>query len=230
MEQSRIELRGAFSYALSFALNPRGPDHLMTECLAEFGEAFTPQASGVIEKITGDKKYGKPYLEEKRGAIVTWHGEIYGVSDSLGYCAFATTAAYGIDEQMATDTLNTATGTELTAGQLMQAGRRIVTLERCYNLREGWSRRCDTLPWRVMNETAVDLDLKQPVSATMDKNRLGRMLDDYYKINGWDQSNGFPLPETLESLGLEYTEEELGKLRNSAMTAELPASCRLPED
>ena len=228
LEQSRIELRGAFSYALGFALNPRGPDHLMTECLAEFGDAFTPQAGGVIEKITGDRKYGQPYLEEKRGAIVTWHEEMYAVSDSLGYCAFATTASYGIDEQMAADTLNTATGIDLSAESLMEAGRRIVTLERCYNLREGWSRRCDVLPWRVMNEVAVDLDPKQPTSATMDAERLGRMLDDYYSINGWDKSNGFPSTETLEKLGLGYIEEAIGELRTNAMTAPMPDSCRLP--
>jgi hypothetical protein len=81
-----------------------------------------------------------------------------------------------------------------------------------------------------MNEKAVDLDLKQPTEATMDKDRLGRMLDDYYTINGWDIKNGFPLPETLEELGLDYTEEEISGLRLSAMTAEPPESCRLPED
>jgi aldehyde:ferredoxin oxidoreductase len=228
LEQSRIELRGAFSYALGFALNPRGPDHLTTECLAEFGEAFTPQASGIIKKITGDKKYGKPFLEEKRGAIVTWHEEMYAVSDSLGFCAFATTAAYGIDEQMAADLFNTATSMELSADELMKAGRRIVTLERCYNLREGWSRRCDVLPWRVMNEKAVDLDPKQPTGAVMDEARLGRMLDDYYSLNGWDLENGFPLEGTLENLGLGYVEKEIGLLRKTAMKAELPESCRIP--
>ncbi len=228
LEQSRVELRGAFSYALAFALNPRGPDHLMTECLAEFGESFSRHAPGVIEKITGDQKYGKPYLEEKRAEIVSWHEDIYAVSDSLGYCAFATTAAYGIDEQMCADTFNTAMGLNLTADEIMKAGRRIVTLERCYNLREGWSRKCDVLPWRIMNETAVDLDPKQPPSATMDAERLGRMLDKYYALNGWDPANGFPLVETLENLGLDFTEGAIEPKRTSAQTAGLPESCRYP--
>ncbi len=225
LEQSRVELRGAFSYALAFALNPRGPDHLMTECLAEFGEGFSKNAVGVIEKITGDKKYGKPYLEEKRAEIVSWHEEIYAISDSLGYCAFATTAAYGVDEQMCADSFNTAMGLDLTADEMMEAGRRIVTLERCYNLREGWSRRCDVLPWRIMNEAAVDLAPKQPTSATMDSDRLGRMLSDYYLLNGWDIENGFPLPETLKKLRLEFTEKQINLLRDKAVEADLPESC-----
>ena len=37
LEQSRVETRSAYGYALAFAVNPRGPDHLMTECGAEFG-------------------------------------------------------------------------------------------------------------------------------------------------------------------------------------------------
>lgn len=228
LEQSRVELRGCFAYALAFALNPRGPDHLMTECLAEFGAGFTKHAVDVIKKITGDEKYAFPYLEEKRAEIVTWHEDIYAVSDSLGYCAFATTAAYGVDEQVSADTFNTATGLELSAEEIMKAGRRIVTLERCYNVREGWSRRCDVLPWRVMNERAVDLDPKQSTGAYMDSDRLGRMLDNYYSLNGWDSKNGFPKTKTLEKLGLGYIENELAPLRDNASVAELPESCRLP--
>lgn len=34
----------------------------------------------------------------------------------------------------------------------MTAGRRIVTLERCFNAREGVRREDDLLPWRMMNE------------------------------------------------------------------------------
>jgi hypothetical protein len=33
MEQSAVDARMAKSYAFAFAVNPRGPDHLMTETL-----------------------------------------------------------------------------------------------------------------------------------------------------------------------------------------------------
>jgi len=226
LEQSRIELRGSFSYALAFAINPRGPDHLMTECLAEFGEGFTKEASDTVEKITGDKKYGKPYLFEKRADIVTWHENIYAVTDALGYCAFATTAVYGVDEQVLSDTFNTATGLHLSPEEIMKAGRRIVTLERCYNLREGWSRRCDVLPWRVMNEEAEDLAPKQPTPAIMSPENLNRMLEDYYRLNGWDMENGFPKEKTLKKLGLDFIEPLLSEKRKTA-TQSLPESCTL---
>jgi len=226
LEQSRVELRGAYSYALAFALNPRGPDHLTTECLAEFGEGFTKEAPGIIKKITGDKKYAYPYLFEKRAEIVSWHEDIYAASDALGYCAFATTACYGVDEDVLSETFNTATGLDLSPQDIMKAGRRIVTLERCYNLREGWSRKCDVLPWRLMNEKAVDLAPKQPNPAIMSPENLGRMLDDYYKLNGWNPKNGFPKKETLKSLGLGFAVSVLEEKKDSAMDS-LPESCQM---
>jgi aldehyde:ferredoxin oxidoreductase len=225
LEQSRVELRGAFGYALAFSLNPRGPDHLTTEALAEFGTGYTVEAPGIIKKITGSEEYAQPYLLEKRADIVTWHEDIYAVSDSLGYCAFATTACYGVDEQVLSDTFNSATGLALSPRQIMEAGRRIVTLERCYNLREGWSRACDTLPWRIMNEKAVDLDERQPVDAVMSHEMLDKMLDDYYAMNNWDPQNGFPTEKTLKALSLEFTIPELREKRGTAME-HLPESCR----
>ena len=51
LEQSRVETSSAYSYALAFMVNPRGPDHLMTETLAEFG--MSPEMVDVIEKVTG---------------------------------------------------------------------------------------------------------------------------------------------------------------------------------
>ena len=226
LEQSRIEVRGAYSYALAFALNPRGPDHLMTECLAEFGEGFSKEALGTVKKITGDEKYGKPYLFEKRADIVSWHENIYAVTDSLGYCAFITTAVYGVDEEVLTETFNTATGLDLSTEEMMKIGRRIVTLERCYNLREGWSRKCDVLPWRLMNEKAVDLAPNQPAPAIMSPENLGRLLEDYYRLNGWDPDNGFPKQDTLRRLNLEFVEPALAGKRETAMNS-VPDSCKI---
>jgi len=41
---------------------------------------------------------------------------------------------------------------------------------------------------------------------------LDKMLDEYYRLRGWDVETGIPLPETLRRLGLEdaaKTAEEL---------------------
>ena len=61
----------------------RGPDHLNTECLAEFGGS--PEARQLIKRITGSEEYAYPHTTEKRAEIVRWHEDIYGASDALGF-------------------------------------------------------------------------------------------------------------------------------------------------
>ncbi len=198
LEITALELRAAYSYALAFAVNVRGPDHLLSETMAEFGG--TPEARAVIRKITGDEKYIGGTVVEKRAEIVRWHEDIYAVSDALGLCAFTTTATYGIDEARCAALFEAATGIPMSAQQVMEAGRRIITLERCFNMREGLNRKDDTLPWRMMNEVQPDLDADDPILL---KELLDGMLDEYYRLHGWDPASGNPTEETLHALGLD---------------------------
>jgi len=204
LEQSCVETRGAYAYALAFAVNPRGPDHLHSECLAEFGG--TPEGVALIKRITGDEKYAVPRTEDKRAEIVRWHEDIYAVSDALGLCAFTTTAAYSLPEELIAELLKTATGINLTAEGLLQVGKRIVTLERCFNLRDGLCpAKDDVLPWRIMHEPQPDLP---GGGDPMTPERLQRMLSEYYRLHAWD-IYGLPTKETLEQLNLAFTLLEL---------------------
>jgi len=205
MSPTGVEMRGAFSYALAFAVNPRGPDHLHTETMAEFGS--TPEARAVIKKITGDEKYAVPDILDKRAEIVRWHEDIYAATDALGVCAFATTCAYGIDEEILAQLFQSATGFPITADCIMEAGRRMMNLERCINVREGLTRQDDTLPWRIMNEYNYDLlGVEDPI---VSKEKLDMLLDQYYTLHGWDNETGRPVAGTLKKLGLEFVLREL---------------------
>ncbi|MEA1904475.1 MAG: aldehyde ferredoxin oxidoreductase family protein [Candidatus Hadarchaeota archaeon] len=205
LEQSRVEIRGAYSYALAFAVNPRGPDHLHTECLAEFGG--TPEAVNVIKRITGDERYARPDMPDKRAEIVKWHEDIYAVTDALGLCAFTTTAAYGIDEEKAAELFQYATGIDMSIEEIMAAGERILTLERCFNIREGLTRKDDKLPWRIMNECQKDLHgkMEKPI---ITQEQLDIWLDDYYELHGWDE-RGMPKKKTLDALNLSFALPQL---------------------
>jgi aldehyde:ferredoxin oxidoreductase len=61
LEQSGVETRSAKGYALAFAVDPRGPDHLFTEVLAEFGG--TPTRIALVKKLTGDEKWANSHLK-----------------------------------------------------------------------------------------------------------------------------------------------------------------------
>jgi aldehyde:ferredoxin oxidoreductase len=205
LEQSRIETRSAFGYALAFAINSRGPDHLNTECLAEFGGS--EEARALIKRITGSEEYANPYTTDKRAEIVRWHEDVYAASDCLGICAFATTAQYWIDEQDLAELYRYYTGYEMGAERLMEAGRRIITMERLFNAALGVTRADDILPYRLMHETQKGAVHGQAVNS---EEMLDRMKDDYYRLHRWDLKTGLPTAETLEKLGLG---ELAGKLR-----------------
>jgi len=197
LEQSNVDTRIAKAYALAFAVNPRGPDHLHTETIAEFGAS--PEAVALIEKLTGDKKWAQPHFIEYRPEIVRWHEDCYAVTDSLGFCAFATTAAYAVNPENMAQMFHLATGIPMNEKTIMTAGRRIVTLEKCFNVREGADRKLDDLPWRMMNEPVLSGPYKGLVTS---KQELDVMLNKYYELHEWDLKTSWPYKETLEKLGL----------------------------
>ncbi|MBI4334025.1 MAG: aldehyde ferredoxin oxidoreductase family protein [Chloroflexi bacterium] len=83
---------------------------------------------------------------------------------------------------------------------LMKVGQRIYNLERAFNLREGIGRKEDSFPLRLTSEPL----LKAGPSEGLVLGNPDLMIDEYYKVRGWDQ-NGVPTAEKLRELGLEET-------------------------
>jgi aldehyde:ferredoxin oxidoreductase len=173
----------------------------------EFG--LSPEMVEVIEKITGDKKYATPYVQEKRPEIVRWHEDVYAVTDALGLCAFASTAQYYMTPDLMADLFAAATGIPSDADHIMRLGRKIVTMERAYNTREGATRKDDVLPRRLMTEESVDRPGQRAICSP---EILDPMLDQYYALHGWDVATARPTRANLESLDLGDWAGELGRL------------------
>jgi aldehyde:ferredoxin oxidoreductase len=205
LEQSRVETRSAKGYALGFAVNPRGPDHLHSQPIAEFG--MRPLGVDLIEHITGSREYANPYMTAKRADIVVYHEDWYAAVDSLGLCSFPTTADFAILPEMMAGLLTAVTGIKVSVDDMLHAGRRILTLEKCFNVREGATRTDDRLPWRLMHEESPDRE-----GAVNSPAELDGMLEEYYKLHGWDAATSWPRRETLEALDLGDVADELDRL------------------
>jgi len=213
LEQSRVETRSAKGYALAFAVNPRGPDHLHAQPIAEFG--IRPLGVDLIERITGDAKYANPLMTEKRAEIVVYHEDWYCAVDSLGLCSFPTTADFAILPDMMAGLLTATLGFEVTEEGMLEAGRRILTLEKCFNVREGATREDDRLPWRLMHE-----ENPERPGLRNSPEELSGMLDEYYDLHGWDRETSWPTRATLEALDLEDVAdqlEQMGKLPDASV-------------
>jgi aldehyde:ferredoxin oxidoreductase len=95
---------------------------------------------------------------------------------------------------------NLVTGYEMTPEELNLAGERINNLAKLINVREGKSRKDDTLPWKVINQPITDEGPAKGSVVTQEE--LDLLLDDYYQVRGWNVE-GIPTKAKLKELGLE---------------------------
>jgi aldehyde:ferredoxin oxidoreductase len=89
-----------------------------------------------------------------------------------------------------------ATGMEMDLGKMMQVGARGYTLERLFNIREGFSNKDDTLSKRFTNHPLIKGNKHSVV-------KIDKMLPGYYKLRGWNKK-GVPNEKTLEKLGIDF--------------------------
>jgi aldehyde:ferredoxin oxidoreductase len=79
-------------------------------------------------------------------------------------------------------------------------GERINTLAKLINVREGFSRKDDTLPWKVLNQPITDTGIAKGAVVTQEE--LDLLLDDYYQARGWNVE-GIPTKAKLQELGMQ---------------------------
>ena len=190
MSAKKLELpaydpRGMQGQGLLYATSNRGGCHMR-------GNMLGPEVLALPRLIDRLAVQGK-------AGIVARHQDTAAVLDSLVLCKFTNLA---VSEEYFARLLTAVTGVTFLAGDLTRIGERVYTLERLYNLREGFTRADDTLPPRLLHEPAVDGPSK---GYTV---QLEPMLDEYYAFRGWDK-DGVPRPETLQALELHTLMAEL---------------------
>ncbi len=177
-EMPAYDGRGAQGMGLEYATSNRGGCHVR-------GYLTSPEILGIPEKID-------PLVTDNKAAWLKTFQDLTSVVDSAGICLF-TTFAIGLPE--ISEMLRTAIGWDKTDEETLQLGERIWNLERKFNIENGFSKKDDTLPDRL---------LKEPVKKGPAKGKvveLDTMLKEYYKLRGWDE-NGIPTEEKLNELGI----------------------------
>jgi len=134
---------------------------------------------------------------EKRGEIVKMEQDYCAAVDCLVGCWFVRGT---IGKERYVKMLNAATGMEVTVEEFIRLGERVWNLVRLFNLREGFTRKDDTLPWRFLNEPLPSGIAK---GRLLTQEQMSSMLDEYYLLRGWNKT-GSPTKEKLRELGLEF--------------------------
>lgn len=186
------------SFALGIATSTRGADHLRSRPAVDM--------YGLPEEMLQEIYEGPVSSDytsyEGKSRMVWWQERLYAVTDSIGICKFQTMfcAVHAPKWEEFSKLIRLTTGMEFSKTQLMDIGERIYTLERLFNLREGFTRKDDALPERYYKEpTPIGLPIAK--GKKIDRVKFEKMLDEYYQLHQWDE-NGVPTKETLERLGL----------------------------
>jgi aldehyde:ferredoxin oxidoreductase len=186
LELPGYEPRGAKAHGLSYATSNIGGSHMYGYARQEISGYNLPRE---VDRFT----------DQGKGDIAAYNQINKAREEILILCNFADS---GITAEWLADLLKAASGVEEFGDPdyLDKVGERIVTLERCFNVREGFSREQDTLPKRMLEES-----LKNAGPATGEVYRaFDTLLNEYYSSMGYDRQ-GIPTREKLEELGLAWT-------------------------
>jgi aldehyde:ferredoxin oxidoreductase len=138
------------------------------------------------------------FSTEKRASIVKVQQDYSAAVDCLVGCWFVRGV---IGKEQYVKMLDVATGIKMTVEEFLQLGERVWNLVRMFNLREGFTRKDDTLPWRFLNEPLPSGVAK---GRHLTREQLKTMLDEYYMLRGWNRATGTPTKEKLKELGLNF--------------------------
>lgn len=177
MELPGYEPRALQTMALGFAVGSRGADHNRSG-------AYEVDFSNRVDRLNGSPEAASLAVDtEDRAALI----------DSLILCKFLRGVFDDLYAESA-ELLRHVTGWAVTAKELQEIARRIVTAKKLYNLREGWTPAEDTLPKRFLSEGL-------PTGGVLPRERLQAMIQAYYAARGWTSDGQVPVG-LVESLQL----------------------------
>ena len=181
MEIPAYDPRVTWTQAMSYMTAARGGCHLQ---------------GGYSAPIAFCAGYGEfPGMKSEGAALVARNFAYQNTAyDVLGVCAFA---GFSVTLDEYANMFNDVTGLEMKTSDLETVSRRVLTLERLFNLACGFTSGDDWLPARFYNEPiAVE---EGPVVCPEPEFRA--MRAEYYESLGWDE-RGVPRTSTIEELGI----------------------------
>jgi len=163
LEIPGYEPRALQTMALGFAVGARGADHNRS---GAYEVDFSPKVDR--RNVTIDAVQHAIETEDKAALM-----------DSMIMCKFLR----GVFEDFYTESaemLRNVTGWDVTADELRETAKRIVSAKRQFNVLAGWTPAEDTLPERFLNTP-----LPNDPAASLSRERLDLLVAEYHRQRGW---------------------------------------------
>ena len=180
LELPGYDPRGMKGQAITYAVSDRGGCHLRSNTLR-------------TELIGIPRAYDR-YSYEEKGEMIRGLQLNYATFNCLIACVFGT---FALSMEDYAEALSAVMDWPVTAEELWRVGERAINLTRLFNMREGFTRKDDTLPERLFSQAASRGPSKDEV---VDKSAFEKMLDEYYECMGWDKRTGMPSDNKLKDL------------------------------
>lgn len=175
LELPGYDPRGLQMMALGFAVGARGADHNRSGAYeVDFSEA-------VDRRNVGPDSAHLAVETEDKAALM----------DSLILCKFLRGVFVDFFEESA-EILRLVTGWDVTATELRETARRIVTSKKRFNILAGWTPEEDWLPQRLLQDA-----IPEDARAQLSPQRLTALVKAYNLARGWGEDGWLPeMPAT----------------------------------
>ena len=197
--------RAVLQNALFLAVCEGGPDH------TRWYPPYPSNPKALPEGIAIPYDPYSPFQTlspEGKAAFVKFMYDKGALIENLPTCILMNRESALVDITLWLDIYDATTGADCTSEEFMKIGERTVNLERAYIAREGFRRKDDTIPRRMLEEPVEDAHIP-----AIGKENMDIMLDDYYTLRGWDVETGIPKEDKLRELDLDFAINDLKYLK-----------------
>jgi len=196
LELPGYDVRGAKAHGLNYATAFTGADHNRGYAFQEIFGIPIPYA---VDRFT----------TEDKGKLTKWNQDVRtATADCPTMCVFLLDMAVPhFATENTASLMEAVTALTYTPEEIQKVGERINNLGRLYNIREGLTRKDDTLPKRLLNEPSPS-DPGKGLVANLDHEG---MLPEYYAFRGYDQA-GLPTRKRLADVCLADIADELSHM------------------
>ena len=168
LEYPQYEPRGSWGMSLAYAVSDRGACHM---------RAYAPNDEVFEASIP-------PYTAEGKGKMVVDLAVYNAVKFSLILCDF-----WPLEMGRMAELMSLVTGKAFKEEDMNEIALRVIHIARAFNQREGFTRKEDTIPKRLVNEA---LKSGPAAGQKIPQEAFDQMLNDYYAVLGWNNDGIVP--------------------------------------
>ncbi len=195
LENPGYDARSLKTFALGLAVGTRGGCHNRSA-------AYDPDIKGETNRFT---------VDETRGNVASSSEEYAAVYDTLPLCKFIRRCFTGKADRAGAwpaiaDLINATTGWNFDYDDVDLIGVRAHTIKKAFNIREGWNKKDDDLPYRWKNEP---MTIGPSAGHVVTEEELEYLKKIYYEAKEWTEDGLIP-KQLLIDLGMADVAEEIG--------------------